>query len=500
MRSIYVLVLIICLGLCRAAEVTVKILHTSDIHGVVMPEPGETGSWYQLGSLIGEHRKAAGRHNNILLIDTGDTCQGTLLGAMTKGEACLVPLHNLKYDVWVPGNHEMDFGLDNFCRLADKYRDLILCGNLEPIGRRGYPGCRIIQRGGARIAVIGMTASYMKNWMNEASGVECRVTMAKDEIRKMLPDILAEKPDMIILACHQAWQEGNDPRKVNEVAEIAEEFPEIDLILGAHSHRLMAGHKIGQGVWYTQPGCHAKYLGVVTARIDTDRHEVIDISSELQKVTAKTRGSSEAIIGMDAWLHRAEYLANEKLTPVMPATLSAGGRPGVDCAASELFCLAMAKAANVDVAFHSVLATKDFPAGKAVTGRDLFAFVPYENTIFTAQLTSDEICRIEAEQWEKRDVYTYCGIWGANVRIGKDGRVRLLSIGDRKIEEGKRYLVAFNSFTVAGGGRYPVLKKILARPEAQLKDTKISTREAVRKYLQGRRDWPLHPVRWIETE
>ena len=483
---------------CRAAEVCLQILQTTDIHGHVMAEPGEAGSWYQLGTLIREQRESFGE-DRTLLFDTGDTIQGTMLASLSRGEACLVPLRNLRYDGWVPGNHEPDFGLGHFFDLAEDFRDLILCGNLFPEGRAPYTAWRLFVRGGARIAVIGMTASYMKNWLPNRPGEECRVTLAVDEMRTLLPEILREKPDMIVLACHQAWLEGTDPRNVNEVAAIARMFPEIDLILGAHSHRVMPGHRIGNGTWYVQPGCHGRELAVITVRLDTEQHKVLDISSKIRRVSQRTPGDSRAILGLDGWLRRTRSTAAERLTPALPNAVGWEGRPGVDCQASELFCLALAKASNAKIAFHGVLAKKQFEADKPVTGRDLFEFVPYENTIFTAWLTPDEIGRIVAEQWAKRDIYTYCGIWGAEVRLETGGAI-VTSIDGHPPVKGQRYLVAFNSFTAAGSGRYPVLKKLLAAPDARLTDTGVSTRQAVGDYLKSRRDWPLRPKTWLSLE
>jgi len=477
--------------------VDVQILQTTDLHARVMPVPGETGSWYQLGTIIEEQRKKY--PNATLLIDTGDTMQGSLLATVSQGEAALIPLHNLKYDVWVPGNHEPDFGLEHFFELAEKYRDILLCGNMSSPRFKPYPAWRLFNFQGAKIAVIGMTASYMKNWLTGDNATQCKVTLALDELPGILKEVLKSKPDCIVLACHQAWLEGKDPRQVNEIADIAEKFPEIDLILGAHSHRYFPGHKLGRGPWYVQPGFHGRGLGIVQIKIDTEKHKVIDIASSIERVNKNTKGAAQVIKGMDRWLRKAEAIATERLTPALPETVTFDGKPGIDCKASELFCLAMAHSSKSDIVFHSVLAKKEFTAGKSVTGYDLYQFVPYENTIFTAQLTIAEIEQIEAEQWAKRDLYTYCGIWGAHVKINADGSAKLLDIGGKKVSssDARRYQVAFNSFTVAGSGRYPILKKIVNSPDAKLHNTRISTRDSVRDYLKGCRIWPLPLERWI---
>jgi len=483
-------------GFLNAAVVEIQILQTTDVHGCVFQEEGRQGSWQQLGHLIAEQRKQYD-DNHLLLVDCGDSCQGTLLATLSSGEAPLQVLRELRYDIWVPGNHEMDFGVPRFLELSRQYRDLVLCSNFHPLQGEDFCAWKMFERGGARIAVIGATASYMSHWLNGKDDNLCRVTKAVDELQRLLPEIHAARPDMIILAAHQGWLEGNDARGVNEIAAISEKFPEIDLILGAHTHRFLPGQRLGRHTWYLQSGCKGRALGVATVKIDTAKHEVVDISSSLKYVSKSTPAVPLVSPVLQKWQRVCQEQLDEILVAKLPYAVTPEGRPGVNCSASELFCLALAKASGAEVVFHGALATKTLEAGKPVTGKDVFAFVPYENTIFTAKLTAGEIEQIVTEQWAQRDVYTYCGVWGARVKLDAQGTATVLRVGKDKPDAGKRYLVAFNSFTVAGGGRYPLLRKILQTAAAELQDTGISTRKAVVDYLQANQQAPLPMERWI---
>ena len=479
-----------------AAEVEIRILQTADIHGCVFQEEGHQGSWQQLAHFIGEQRRQFD-DDHLLLIDCGDTCQGTLLATLSCGEAPLEVLRVLRYDVWVPGNHEMDFGVPRFLELSEQYRDIILCSNFRPLQGEPYRGWRMFERGGARIAVIGATASYMSHWLNGKDDSLCHVTKAEAELRHLLPEIHAAKPDMIILAAHQGWLEGKDARGVNEIAAISEKFPEIDLILGAHTHRYLPGQRLGQRPWYLQSGCKGRALGIATVKIDTAKHQVVDISSSLQYVSKSTPAVTLDSPILRKWQRVCQERLDEVLVERLLADITPEGRPGINCQASELFCLALAKASGAEVVFHGALSTKKLTAGQPVTGKDIFEFVPYENTIFTARLTAEEIGQVIKEQWAQREVYTYCGVWGARARVDAQGEVTVLRVGEDKPEADKRYLVAFNSFTVAGGGRYPLLRKLLDAPAASLQDTGISTRQAVIDYLRANQNAPLPMQRWL---
>ncbi len=496
MKIIAPLILLILLFCHRtlAGLVTVHLLQTTDIHAVLTKEEPESGSWLKIASLIQEVRSQYGRENCIL-IDCGDTIQGTLIGAISRGAAAIIPLKALQYDVWVPGNHEFDFGFPRFLELAETQRDILLCGNLQPLQAAPFPAWKMLERNGARIVLIGMTASYLKFWFGESFGDACKVDFAETSLQRILPEILPLHPDLIILAIHQAWMESKDSRNVNEVATLVEKFPEIDLVLGGHTHRDMPGHKIGPRTWYVQAGYAAKSLGVVRAVLDTEKHEVAEINSWLMQVQEDTPDCPELQKALASWL---EIDARAKTQPVAPAPaedILSKGRPGVNCQASELFCAAIAGAACTPIVLHGTLSKKNLEAGKALTEQDLFDFVPYENTIITAEVSRSELIEIVREQWQNRDSYTFSGIYGCKIRISQNGNfAEILELTD----DSKPLRIAMNSFTAAGSGRYPKLNAILKNPASRTRDTGLSSREAVRNYLTKHPGLIINPKPWLQ--
>ena len=395
----------------------------------------------------------------------------------------------------MPGNHEFDFGFSRFLELAETQREIILCGNLQPLQAASYPAWKMLERNGARIAMIGMTASYLKFWFGESFGDACKVELAETSLQRILPEILPLRPDMIVLAIHQAWMESKDTRNVNEVSTLVEKFPEIDLVLGGHTHRDMPGHKIGPRTWYVQAGHAAKSLGVVRAVLDTEKHEVAEISSWLMNVQEDTPDCPELKKALAPWL---EIETRAKTQPVAPAPaedILSKGRPGVNCQTSELLCAAIAEAANTSIALHGTLSKKNLLAGKALTEQDLFEFVPYENSIVTAEVSCGELLEIVREQWQNRDSYTFSGIYGCKIRISQDGSsAEILEPPD----DGRRLRIAMNNFTAAGSGRYPKLNAILKNPACQTRDTSISTRAAIRNYLTKHPNLIVTPKAWLQ--
>ena len=485
-------------GVSRTVDL--KVLQTTDIHAFVEETDRlpEGGGWLRVATLIRREREAHGR-DRTLLVDCGDTCQGSLVGQLSGGQVAADLLAALEYDVWVPGNHELDFGGRRLWELAAAHSSRTLCGNLwlSLDGReRSFRAWRLFERGGARIAVIGATASYLRQWLWGRGLEGYRVAKAAALLSTVLPEVVAAKPHLIVLAIHQGWL-SNDRRGVNEVAELVDRFPDIDLILGGHTHRTLAGMILGRRTWYVQAGAHAAYLGVVDVKLDLARGEVLDISSQLVEAGPQVPIDVDAANAVGHWLQKARAAGRESVG-TLAEPLSASGRPGETCQTSELICRAIAEATSAEAVVHGRLSKADLSAGE-VTRAHLFSVVPYENSLAVAHLLPGEIREIIAEQFTQRKSYAYCGVWGLEVLTASPDRtiVRLLDANGQELP-GRRVPVAFNSYTVAGGGgRFPRLREILRRPEARLQDTGINSRDALAAYITRHQPVRLTVRRWV---
>jgi 5'-nucleotidase/UDP-sugar diphosphatase len=500
-------VVIACALSVLAEIVNVRILQTTDLHGQVMPDADTGASWLRVAKLVEMQRQRFGAEN-VVLIDCGDTVQGSFEAYFTQGEIAAQLLAAMDYDVWVPGNHEIDFGTERFLELAEIVgHDRIVCNNFRVLSRREGAAAAVefmswkrIERAGAKIAVIGATTSYLDNWHWGRNVMSYEVVPALDMLGKTLAEIHdVGDVDMIVLAIHQGWMTGDD-RGVNEVAEIAQRFPEIDLILGGHTHRPFAGMPVGNGVWYMQAGKHAECIGVVDAIVDTDMHETLNIRSVLEPVDESV-GISEQALEAVRERYAAVLAVADEVVGTVGEDITPYGMPGIDCAMSELFCRALVEASGADFAIHGMLSDAVFNMGP-VTNGDLFEVVPYENGIGVAELLPEELAMIVHEQYENRESYVVCGIYGFQADVASNGFVsNLRDSKGKKLMAGKRYKVAFNSYTVAsGGGRFPQLRRLLRRSEANLTEVETSSREALRGYLEKHSGLKVTPRKWLHVE
>ena len=489
--------------LATAEECVVRILHTTDLHANLTGDNIALTSFAQLGTVL--HQLRDDFAGPVLHIDTGDTIEGSLAGAIDKGPRILKALATMGCDIWVPGNHEFDFGTQNFLELAKTCPLTMLCGNLWPRGApldERYPAWEMLSCGKARIAVIGLTASYLPNWYLDDFREAFEVETAVSALQRILPEVLQEHPDAIILGIHQGLtSRQNDPRGVNEVAAIAYRFPEIDLILGGHTHRAIPGQGISHS-WYLQPAAHGEFIGVAEITLDLDAHRVTEVTSRLVQPVLDTPHNTRILQGLSEIITAATLAETMVYHAPLSNEVSAKGRPGVSCPVSELLCAALAEATGAEIALHGTLSDIGLPAEKELTGADLFAVVPYENTAVTAEVTAEELAEIVAEQWRLRKIYTYCGLWGADAVIDASEVAHITGIGQGHAAPvpGQRHRIVLNSHTAAGGGRTPVLRRILASPAANCTNTGKNTREILCDWLRRHPDdFTVTPYPWIQT-
>jgi len=489
--------LLLGLGLL-AQTVDLRILQTADVHAAVdhSRRDPESGGWLRIATLINRLRKEAGPERT-LVIDCGDTCQGTLLGASTQGGIGPAMLNAVGYDFWIPGNHEFDFGLKRYVELCDAFTGILLCGNVH-ISLTGTPrswtSWRMVTKGGARVAIIGANASYLRHWYPEHA-TRFQVDLVADQLRLAMPAILRARPDAIVLAIHQGWME-EDRRQVNEIPALVRLFPELDLILGGHTHRPRPGRRLGMKTWYAQPPPHGEALVQVDLKIDVGRHRVLSVESQLVKPTADTPQDARVAKAVAPMLDHARKTAGREVGTVT-AEISATGTPGIDCGTGELLCRVFAEAAKCPVVIHGKLS--DLSLGKGpVTEAHLFGLIPYENDIYTARLTPAELELVVAEQWHNRKSYVFCGLYGVTARVGEAG-AKLGPVPTAFIGKDGRLLVAFNSYTAAGGGgRFPELTRILEQPASKKRNTRLAARDALRTFLQHHPQLKITPKKWLQ--
>ena len=108
-----------------------------------------------------------------------------------------------------------------------------------------------------KIAVIGMTSPYLKYWLWGKEHENYDVVSISETLGKIMPDILKTKSDIIVLALHHGlYNSKRFPGKDNYLRNIIKKYPQIDIVLGGHTHQIYPGESLYNNTVYVQSGAH----------------------------------------------------------------------------------------------------------------------------------------------------------------------------------------------------------------------------------------------------
>ncbi len=258
----------------RAESVTVTLLATTDLHGYIYPydyytgKPAERGL-AKIATLI---RQARSENPNTLLIDCGDTIQGSPLESVyqdslrdgkARQDPMMLAMDELGYAAMVLGNHEFDFGLKNLESARADARFPWLSANVIPgpgAGLKRFDAYVVKTVGGVRVAIVGITTPSVCAVAAEAGDGALRCLAGVEAAEAAVREVRQrQRPDLVVVAIHAGLGHGGD----NMVTAVAERVPGIDAIVYGHSHQQQAGLRVGS-VLLVQP----KNWGASLARLD----------------------------------------------------------------------------------------------------------------------------------------------------------------------------------------------------------------------------------------
>lgn len=158
MKKFLAVLLMLAMLLCGAAfaEDTapaltkdVVVLFTSDVHC------GIDQGWGYAG--VANMRNSLQADNHVVLVDDGDAIQGETIGTLTKGSAIIELMNAVGYDIAIPGNHEFDYGMENFLELTKQAKFPYISANFTCRDALVFAPYVIKEFDGVKIAFVGMT-------------------------------------------------------------------------------------------------------------------------------------------------------------------------------------------------------------------------------------------------------------------------------------------------------------------------------------------------------
>jgi hypothetical protein len=308
-----------------AKEVNVKILGTSDVHGRVVPwsyasdTEDKSGSYAQLSTLINQRRK---ENKNVILVEVGDSIQDNSIDlfALTLEEAKNHPipkvLNYMKYDVFVPGNHEFNFGMPVLNEILNDIKAKKLAANLyHKDGKRYLQPTTIIQKDGVKIGIIGLTTPMSAKFEEDTGNLkDYKYVSIIEETKKQVKNLKAKKVDAIVAVAHMGIENENNIPETG-LRDLANAVPEIDAIVAGHMHQDVKSETIN-GVLITEPHRYGTVLSEIDLKFDVnDKTKKVKLLGKTATTTpVKTLEADKKVEEIYKPYHeRLREIANEKI-------------------------------------------------------------------------------------------------------------------------------------------------------------------------------------------
>jgi 2',3'-cyclic-nucleotide 2'-phosphodiesterase (5'-nucleotidase family) len=450
-----------------AAVREVTILYTNDFHSAFDPIPAywlpgspRLGGAAQLATLVRDIRR---REETVFLFDAGDMFTG-MLSNLTRGEALMEMMRTMDYDAMAIGNHEFDYGSENFTRQMHLVPFPVLAANVFYKGTARYYSrpYALLERNGVRVAVIGIIGQDARSVALPSGITDLDFTDPIPAVRAAVAEV-KPRADLVVVLAHQgktgpqqtdAEARPDVQRDFDEDIRLCGEVAGIDVFVGGHAHRGIEIPYVHPktGTLIVQTYGYGTRLGFLKVRLAGGR--VVSHEGELIKVWSDKIVPDPAVA---AGFERRKREAAPSIGRVV-------GRSRVrltrdynrESLLGSFVADVMREEGKADVAFENAGGLRaDLPEGPVTNGNVLDA-LPFLNTLVVCEMTGAQIREVLEQGLSlERGMVQVSGLTAA-YDLGRSPGQRLLevAVGGRRLDPARNYRVATNSFLGQGGDLY----------------------------------------------
>ncbi len=260
---------------------------------------GRIGGLDRMATLVKAVRAA--RPGRVLLLDGGDTWQGSFTSNATRGEDMVVAMNALGVDA-MSAHWEFTHGAERVKELVAKLKFPFLAGNVRDTewNEDVFKHTEVFERGGLKIAVIGQAFPYTPVANPRYLIPKWSFGIQEEQVQKRVAAARQGGADLVVLLSHNGFDV--DRKLAGRVAG-------IDVILTAHTHdALPEAVKVGATLLVAS-GSHGKFLSrldleVKDKRVAGFRYKLMPVFSdavapdaEMAAVIKRIRAPHEAMLG-----------------------------------------------------------------------------------------------------------------------------------------------------------------------------------------------------------
>ncbi|MFC9289704.1 bifunctional metallophosphatase/5'-nucleotidase [Streptomyces sp. NPDC057052] len=531
-----------------AKRYALTVLGTTDLHGHVFnwdyfkdaeysDAKGNAQGLARISTLVNAIREERGRENTLLL-DAGDTIQGTPLtyyyAKVDPITAKGGPVHPMAqamnaigYDAVALGNHEFNYGIETLRKFEEQCDFPLLGANaldaktLKPAFPPYFMKTfRVKGAPPVKVAVLGLTNPGIAIW--DKAYVQGKLTFPglEEQAAKWVPKLRSMGADVVVVSAHSGSSGTSSygdqlPYVENSAALVAQRVPGIDAILVGHAHveipeLKVVNEKTGRTVVLSEPLAYAERLSLFDVELVFARGRWSVESVAASVLNSNTVADDPRITRLlsDEHAKVVEYVnqvvgtATDTLTTVEARYKDA---PIIDLITKVQEDVVKAALAGTSYASLPVIAqaspfsrTSEIPAGE-VTIRDLSSLYVYDNTLVAKLMTGAQVrayLEYSAEYFVQtaadaavdvakltnaggRPDYNYDYVSGLSYDIDvaqpAGSRIRNLTYGGAALEDDRQFVLAVNNYRANGGGAFP---HVASARELWAESTEIRTRIA----------------------
>jgi 2',3'-cyclic-nucleotide 2'-phosphodiesterase (5'-nucleotidase family) len=463
-----------------------RVLETSDFHGAILAGPPDRRTRRVSGgsAVLAAHiaRLRAENPEGTVLIDGGDWFQGTMISNLQFGRPVVEQMNALGYAAAAIGNHEFDWTADTLARRVREMHFAALGANMvqKKDGKRPRwaRADTVFMRRGVKVGVLGLCYRYTPTVTLAANVAHLKFEDDSTTAARLVPELRARADVVLVVGHIPAETDSTRAAKSGDLLRLARGVQGADGWFGGHSHNRVLDTIDGVPVMI--PGALGNMVGVCDMVVDPVAHRVLDRSARLVTTYAdEVEPDSAMAARVERW--------NANVAPLAARPIGRNarllGRGSPEAAIGDVVCDAIKEAAGVDVVFQNGGGLRAELREGVVTKSAVYEVMPFENTIFTLELTGAEVRRVLEDGLRSGRITQVSGIrYEFDNKRPRGDRVVSVTLADGSpLDPEKTYKAACNNFMATGGDDNAALSQGKNRT-----DTGRNVRDVLEAYIAAR--------------
>ncbi len=447
-------------GIAGAESTSVTFVLVNDIYLAsdrMMADGGRRGGFARLAAVVKAERAKGG---HVVFAHAGDTISPSLISGLDHGAHIIALSNMVPPDIFVPGNHEFDFGKATFLQRMAEARFPLYGANLR--GPDGQPLANFKDRAIASFdgVRIGLTGATYDDTPRTSSPEDLKFLPTVATAKQQAEALRQEGADFVVAVVHADRKQDYELMGTRAV----------DLILTGHDHDLFVNF---DGVTAAVESSYdAHYVTAVDVTIDVkieDGRRMVTWWPQFRVIDTATVTPDPEVAAEVAKYEQT--FAKEIDAPLATTAVALDSRNAIvrtrEAAIGNLVADAMRARARADAAVMNgggIRGGKIYPPGATLTRRDVLAELPFGNRLITIEISGADLRRaiengLSLLPNPAGRIPQVSGLTiEADMRRPPGRRITSIKVGDAALDEAKTYRVATNDFMGRGGDGYSMFR------------------------------------------